>query len=73
MGSRGKRADVRSSHTIRDGMGFVRGAQCRGIAAAGSHGLSCEYGCRNQRGQREGHFGHLFSPYGDGSQGSSTP
>jgi hypothetical protein len=28
--------------------------------AASSHGLSCEYGCRDQRGRHEGHFGHLF-------------
>ena len=28
--------------------GLVRGAPCRGIAAAGSHGLRCEYGCRDQ-------------------------
>ena len=51
---RGKRADVWSSHTV-----LGRGVPRRGIVAS-SHGLGCEYGCRDQRSRHEGHFGHLF-------------
>jgi hypothetical protein len=49
---RGKRADVWSPHTV-----LGRGVPCRGIVAS-SHGLGCEYGCRDQR-SRHDHFGHL--------------
>ena len=54
IGLRGKRADVWSPHTV-----LGRGVPRRGIVAS-SHGLGCEYGCRNQRNRHEGHFGHLF-------------
>jgi hypothetical protein len=49
---RGKRADVWSPHTV-----LGRGVSCRNIVAR-SHGLGCEYGCRDQCGRHEGHFGH---------------
>ena len=38
-------------------MGLSRGVPRRDIVAS-SHGLSCEYGCRDQR-SRHDHFGHL--------------
>jgi hypothetical protein len=40
-------------------MGRGLGVPRRDIAA-GSHGLSREYGCCDQRGRHKGHFGHLF-------------
>jgi hypothetical protein len=40
-------------------MGLGRGVPCRDIVAS-SHSLTCEYGCGDQRGRHEGHFGHLF-------------
>jgi hypothetical protein len=40
--------------------------------AAGSHRLGRECSCRDQGSRQEGHFEHLFSPYGEGSQGSSA-
>jgi hypothetical protein len=51
---RGISADVWSPHTV-----LGRGVPCRRIVAS-SHGLGCEYGCRDQHGRHEGHFGHLF-------------
>ena len=60
IGIRGKRADVGSPHTIRNArMGLGRGVLCRDMVTS-SHGLSCECGCRDQRGRHEGNFGHLF-------------
>ena len=56
----GKRANVRGPHAIRNRrMRRSRGTSGRDIAA-GSHSLGCEYGCRNQRGRQERHFGHVF-------------
>jgi hypothetical protein len=54
VGIRGICADVWSPHTV-----LGRGVPCRRIVAS-SHGLGCEYGCRDQQGRHEGHFGHLF-------------
>jgi hypothetical protein len=54
VGSRGKRADVWSPHTV-----LGRGVLRRDITAS-RNGLGCEYGCRDQRGRHEGHFGHFF-------------
>jgi len=45
---------VWSPHTV---LGL--GVPYRDIAAS-SHGLGCEYGCRDQRGRHEGNVGHLF-------------
>jgi hypothetical protein len=60
IGIRGKRANVWSPHTARSArMGLGRGMPCRDVVAS-SHGLSCKCGCRDQRGQHEGHFRHLF-------------